>query len=159
MMTNVVLVMVAYLLLSVTAVAGELKGTPALSKDGVQRTVIHTDAYKTKVGAGPHLNIKVTPASTVGRPGFVLVEVYNYSKRYLALADFWLVLRDAAGTTVEANVTCDDIKGGWSGLKWIKLPHGAKKLKVVKVDIVKMKMFTESAKPLKLKWTVDLING
>ncbi len=149
----------ALLLFSNTVTAAELKGTADLSESGMQRTVIHTDAYKNVNTGKPYLNIKVTPQSTVGRPGYVLVEVYNYSKRYLALADFWLVLRDSTGITVEANVTCDDIKGGWSGLKWIKLPKGAKGLKIVKVDIVKMKMFTESAKPLKLKWTVDLING
>lgn len=134
---------------------------PAASDDDplppVHRTVIHTEAYKKREGIGAHLSIKITPPEKRGKKGRVLVELYNYSKTYLSVVDFWLYLYSDIGEKVEVHITADDIKGGWSALKWVKIPRKAKMPAIVKVEIMKMLMYTDKAKEVKMKYFTDLI--
>jgi hypothetical protein len=123
----------------------------------VQRTVIHSEAYKKREGLGPHIEIKVTPPEERGRKGFLLVEVYNYSKTYLALAEFNMSLSNKSGENVEAHITCEDIKGGWSALKWVRIPGNRSFPLITKVSVANLKMITEQAREVKLKYFVDLI--
>ena len=123
------------------------------------RTVIHTDAYKKRENLGPHLDIVVTPPEKRGKKGRVLVELYNYSKAYVSVADFWLDLYSATGDRVEVHITADDLKGGWSALKWVKI--GGKKAtpfpRINRVAIEKMQVFDATGKKFTLKHYVDLI--
>ena len=123
----------------------------------IKRTLIHTEAYKKHEGLGPHIELKITPPEQRGRKGFLLVEVYNYSKAYLALADFWLNLSNEMGDNVDTHITCEDIKGGWSALKWVKISGDKSFPKITKVNVMNMKMIGQDARELKVKWTIDLI--
>ena len=123
----------------------------------IKRTVIHSEAYKKREGLGPHIEIKVTPPEGRGRKGMVLVEVYNYSRNYLASADFWLNLTNSWGDSIDTHITCEDIKGGWSALKWIHIPGNRQIPEITKINVMNMKMFSEQAKELKMKYTIDLI--
>ena len=134
---------------------------PSGSGDGgnpsIHRTVIHTEAYKKRVDIGPHINFKITPPEKRGRKGRVLVEVYNYSKVNLSVVDFWLILSNAWGDKIEVQITCDDIKGGWSALKWVKIPGEKPIPEITTVQIRNMKIFNDQGRETKLKYFTDLI--
>lgn len=130
---------------------------PNDSEPGIQRTVIHSEAYKKREYLGPHINFKVTPPEERGVKGRVLVEVYNYSKTYLNVVDFWLYLTNNWGDKIEVHITCDDIKPNWSALRWVKIPGGKEVPKMDKVTIDNLVIFDEQGKQVKLKYYVDLI--
>lgn len=122
------------------------------------RTVIHSDAYKKRENLGAHLDIVVTPPEKRGKKGRVLVELYNYSKAYISVADFWLEMHNDFGDKVEVHITADDIKGGWSALKWVKITGKKTTIpKVTKVAVQKMQMYDAKGKKFALKYFVDLI--
>jgi hypothetical protein len=123
----------------------------------IQRTVIHTEAYKKREYLGPHINFKVTPPEERGVQGRVLVEVYNYSKTYLNVVDFWLYLSNNWGDKIEVHITCDDIKPNWSALRWVRIPGAKKVPKMDKVVIQNLSIFDENGKKIKLKHYTDLI--
>lgn len=140
------------------------KSAPAQDDDDdgpdppMSRVVIHHDAYKKREGLGAHLNIKVTPPEKAGRKGRVLVELYNHSKTYINVADFWLAMSNDWGDKVEVHITADDIKGGWSALKWVKITGSKKTIpKLTKVDVQKMQLFGAKGKKIKMKHFTDLI--
>ena len=117
----------------------------------IHRTIIHTEAYKKRVDIGPHINFKITPPEKRGRKGRVLVEVYNYSKVNLSVVDFWLMLSNTWGDKIEVQITCDDIKGGWSALKWVKIPGDKPIPEITTVQIRNMKIFNDQGRETKLK--------
>lgn len=123
----------------------------------IQRTVIHSEAYKKREYLGPHINFKVTPPEDRGVKGRVLVEVYNYSKTYLNVVDFWLYLTNSWGDKIEVHITCDDIKPNWSALRWVKIPGGKAVPKMDKVTIENLAIFDAQGKKVKLKYYIDLI--
>lgn len=123
------------------------------------RNVIHTDAYKKREYLGEHINFKITPPEKRGRPGHVLVEVYNYSKTYLSVVDFWLILKNSWGDLIEVHVTCDDIKPGWSALRWVKVETNKPLPAITNVEIRNMVIYNEKAQKINLRYYTDLIKG
>ena len=133
---------------------------PANGADSsIHRTVIHTKAYEQRKHLGQHLSIKITPPEKRGRKGRVLVELYNYSKSYLSVVDFWLYLYGDADEIVEVHITADDLKAGWSALKWVQIPKGATVPAIIRVDVKNMQMFSDKARKIELKYYTDLIKS
>jgi hypothetical protein len=140
------------------AAAAPAAAAPATSGNPpIFRTVIHSEAYKTRANLGPHLNIKVTPPEKRGAKGRVLVELYNYSKAYVNVVDFWLYLDSDYGETVEVHIDADDIKPGWSALKWVQIPGNKAIPLITKVRVAQMHIFDDKAKAITLKYYTDLI--
>lgn len=123
----------------------------------IQRTVIHSEAYKKREYLGPHINVKVTPPENRGVKGRVLVEVYNYSKSFFSVVDFWLILTNKWGDKIEVHITCDDIKSNWSALRWVRIPGAKEVPKMDKVEVKQMQIFDENGKRINLKHYIDLI--
>lgn len=126
-------------------------GTP------IHRTVIHQDAYKKREYLGEHINFKITPPEKRGKKNHVLVEVYNYSKKYINVCSFYLILSNTWGDRIEVELSVDDLKPSWSALRWVNIP-GNKPLPVIeKVEIQNFQLFDDQSKQLKLKYYTDLI--
>lgn len=133
--------------------------SPGSSASSISRSVIHTSAYKLRKDAGPHISLKITPPEKRGKKGMVLVEIYNYSKTYLAVMDFWLILNNNWGDRIEVHVTCDDVKPNWSALKWVKIEGNKPFPKISQVEIRNMVIFNEKAQKVDLKHYTDLIKS
>jgi hypothetical protein len=135
------------------------RGTSAATPPdySVNRNVIHTEAYKKREYLGEHINFKITPPEKRGRPGHVLVEVYNYSKTYLSVVDFWLILKNSWGDLIEVHVTCDDIKPSWSALRWVKVETNKPLPAITHVEIKNMVIYNENAQKINLRYYTDLI--
>ena len=125
--------------------------------NAIHRTVIHSEAYKKRAYLGEHINFKITPPEKRGKKNHVLVEVYNYSKKYVNVCNFWLILSNNWGDRIEVELTVDDLKPSWSALRWVKVP-GDKPLPTIdKVEIKNFQLFDDQAKKVDLKYYTDLI--
>lgn len=136
------------------------QGTPPQASDqNTHRNVIHTEAYKKREHLAEHLSFKVTPPEKRGRSGMVLVEVYNYSKKYLSVVDFWLILKNPWGDLIEVHVTCDDIKPGWSALRWVKIEGNKPFPEITSAEIKNMVIYNEKAQKTNIRYYTDLIKS
>ena len=126
-------------------------GTPT------HRTVIHSEAYKKRAHLGEHINFKITPPEKRGKKNHVLVEVYNYSKKYVNVCSFWLILSNTWGDRIEVELTVDDLKPSWSALRWVKIPGDKPLPAIEKVEIKNFQLFDDQAKKVNLKYYTDLI--
>lgn len=130
----------------------DASGTPA------NRRVKHTEAYQKHPERGNHVAIKVTPPEQRGRKGYFLVEVYNYSKKFINVIDFWLTLKTQGGGTVSTHIHVDNLDPNWGDLRWIKIPGDGKLSLTVSVPKVDhMEMFDEKAREIKIPYYTDLI--
>lgn len=134
------------------------KAAPA-NKTATHRTVIHSEAYKKREHLGEHINFKITPPEGRGKKNHVLVEVYNYSKRYVNVCSFYLLLTNTWGDRIEVEISVDDLKPSWSALRWVNIPGNKPIPKIEKVEIQNFQIFDEKGKPLKLKYYTDLIKN
>jgi len=125
----------------------------------IHRTVIHSEAYKKRAHLGEHINFKITPPEKRGKKNHVLVEVYNYSKMYVNVCSFWLILSNNWGDRIEVELTVDDLKPSWSALRWVKVPGNKPLPPIEKVEIKNFQMFDDKAKRIKLKYYTDLIKN
>jgi hypothetical protein len=129
----------------------------AASGTPTHRTVIHSEAYKKRAHLGEHINFKITPPEKRGKKNHVLVEVYNYSKKYVNVCSFWLILSNNWGDRIEVELTVDDLKPSWSALRWVKVPGDKPLPTIEKVEIKNFQLFDDQARKLNLKYYTDLI--
>ena len=99
----------------------------------------------------------MTPPEKRGVKGRVLVEVYNYTKTYLNVADFYLTMHSDWGERVEVHIAIDDIKPGWSALRWVKIPGKKKIPALTKVQIQNLQTYDARGKKVAVKYYTDLI--
>jgi hypothetical protein len=122
------------------------------------KTVIHTQAYKTKPGRGPHIDIKVTPPGARGVDGRVLVEVYNRGKQHLALVQFDITLNNRGGFSITAPCKAEDLKPNMSGSQWVTIPKIRGFFPVIDAAVVEnLRTVTVEAQDVPMKGFVDLI--
>lgn len=133
------------------------KQAPQPGKTSIHRTVIHSEAYKKRAHLGEHVNFKITPPEKRGKKNHVLVEVYNYSKKYINVCSFYLLLTNSWGDRVEVEITVDDLKPSWSALRWVQIPGNKPIPEIEKVEIQNFQLFDDKARPVKLKYYTDLI--
>lgn len=123
-----------------------------------QRIVNHGKAYLPRPELGQYLGIKVTPPEKRGQKRRVAVEVYNFSKVFISVADFFITLHNRGGMNVDSHVTAEDLNPGWgSAIKWIVIPGTGEIPPIESVEIKGMNIFTVNSKQLPLKYSVDLI--
>lgn len=149
-----------YLILAVPALASPkaaAKPAPQSAKPAIHRTVIHSEAYKKREHLGEHVNFKITPPGKRGKKNHVLVEVYNYSKKYINVCSFFLLLTNNWGDRVEVEITVDDLKPSWSALRWVQIPGNKPIPDIDKVEIQNFQLFDDKARAVKLKYYTDLI--
>jgi hypothetical protein len=157
---NIIIAAFFAIALSGHAVAGPKAATkPAAqpAKPAIHRTVIHSEAYKKREHLGEHVNFKITPPGKRGRKNHVLVEVYNYSKKYINVCSFFLLLTNNWGDRVEVEITVDDLKPSWSALRWVQIPGNKPIPDIDKVEIQNFQLFDDKARAVKLKYYTDLI--
>ena len=130
-------------------------------KQGKRKTVRtktdHKKAYQPKKGRGEHLDIKVTPPEKRGKKGFVLVEMYNNSKKDLSIVSFTLKLDNRGWYKVSADVSFEDLPRFYSKIKEFEVPGNGKIPKVMDVKAVNLNILDSNAYPVKLDTYIDLI--
>jgi hypothetical protein len=145
----------AFICCGASAFSAPKAATP--NSNATHRTVIHSEAYKKRAHLGEHINFKITPPEKRGKKNHVLVEVYNYSKKYINVCSFWLILSNTWGDRIEVELTVDDLKPSWSALRWVKVPGDKPLPTIEKVEIKNFQLFDDKAKKVDLKYYTDLI--
>ncbi len=139
------------------AILGFATASPPALAGGLNRRIPHTRAYLARPELGHYVSIKVTPPEQRGQKGHVLVEVYNFTNRYLSVVDFDIVLHNDMGMRVESHIFAEDLKPNWSALKWVQIPEASDIPKIDAVSIQRMFMFTDEGKRIRLRFYTDLI--
>ena len=117
----------------------------------------HTAAYKKRHIVGGHFNIKITPPEMRGHEGFVGFEFYNFSKKYVSVADFYVTLITDDYMEYEARLTVENLKAGWSDIRWAKIPGKGYVPKIQRVEIERFQLFDNNGRRISLPYTTDLI--
>ena len=119
----------------------------------------HTEAYKLHPERGDHINVKVTPPELRGKQGFVAIEVYNYSKTYVSVMEFDIILTGKYGISVTSHIQVEDLEPKWSDMRWAKIPPDIKLPVIESVQLIGVKKFDDKGKEIKLKVYTDLIKS
>lgn len=119
----------------------------------------HTEAYKLHPERGDHINVKVTPPELRGKQGFVAIEVYNYSKTYISVMEFDIILTGKYGISVTSHIQVEDLEPKWSDMRWAQIPPNIKLPVIQSVQLIGVKKFDDKGKEIKLKVYTDLIKS
>jgi hypothetical protein len=129
----------------------------------VQTTKRITDsktAHTTNAMTSEHVDIKVTPPGPHGKPGVVIVEVYNRSKLYLETVRFELELDNNGWDRLSQTITVDAMEAGGSTVRELKIPGETSKSaasSIKDVQIKRMEMYSNDATLVRLNYNLDLI--
>lgn len=125
-----------------------------------KRITDHKTAYSRNAMTEPHVDIKVTPPGPRGKPGIVLVEVYNRTKVYLQTVEFEIELENKGWDRLSQTITVAEMEAGGSTTQEFKLPPQSSKSAVYSisdVNIDRMEMYSYDAIPVELNYNTDLI--
>jgi len=154
--------------LAIVAVAGMLLATTVIAqpkgrtREGPQvllhRKVDHTNAYDRRTELGNHIAIKVTPPERRGKPGVVLVEVYNYTKTHVSVMDFWVIMTGVNDARIEMRIKVNEMRQNWGDITEVRIPGG--RLPSIKsLRVQNMQIYDEKARRIAVPVLTDLIKS
>ena len=134
------------------AIASRSKGPQVL----LHRKVEHTRAYDKRSELGEHIAIKITPPELRGKPGVVLVEVYNWTTRFISVMDFWVIMTGENDGRYEMRIGVQDMRKNWGDITEVRIP-GGKLPKITAFHLKNVQIYDEKARRIVVPVLTDLI--
>jgi hypothetical protein len=122
----------------------------------LHRKVDHTKAYEKRPELGQHVAIKITPPELRGKPGVVLVEVYNWTTKFISVMDFWVIMTGENDGRYEMRISVQDLRKNWGDITEVKIP-GGKLPKIDAFQLKNMQIYDEKARRIVVPVLTDLI--